>query len=57
MAENSSFSSECPRCKHQRSENGYELAELIESLDTDRAVDAYCLRAMWCGRSVRKSAP
>jgi hypothetical protein len=38
-----SFFSTCPSCKQLRLQNGYERIELIESLDGDRAIDAYCL--------------
>lgn len=40
---NISFFSVCPACKHARLQNGYTRGELSASLDTGRAIDAYCL--------------
>ena len=37
------FFSTCPACKHVRLQNGYTQAELTAALDSDHAIDAYCL--------------
>lgn len=49
MAESIQFFSECPHCHHRRLQHGYEQVELIESLNTQRAIDGYCLPcdALW----------
>ena len=44
MSETTAFFSTCPSCKHPRLQNGYERIELVESLGTGQAIDAYCLQ-------------
>ena len=55
MSETTAFFSTCPSCKHPRLQNGYERIELVESLGTGQAIDAYCLPCDVCGQSVRRS--
>jgi hypothetical protein len=47
--DNISFFSTCPACKHARLQNGYTRPELTAALNTDQAIDAYCLMcdALW----------
>ena len=44
MRETTAFFATCPKCKHPRLQSGYERLELVESLDADQAIDAYCLQ-------------
>jgi len=37
------FSSECPRCSHDRVQTGYSADELIELLREGSVIEAYCL--------------
>ncbi len=43
MLDTISFVSTCPLCRHPRKQNGYDRLELLESLNTDLPIDAYCL--------------
>ena len=36
------FSSECPRCKHDRVQSGYLREELIQLLQAGADIEAYC---------------
>jgi hypothetical protein len=36
------FSSECPRCKHDRVQSGYSRDELIQLLQAGADLEAYC---------------
>jgi hypothetical protein len=37
------FSSECPKCKHDRLQNGCSRDEVIQLLRTGADIEAYCL--------------
>jgi hypothetical protein len=43
MLDTTSFVSTCPMCKQPRRQNGYKRIELVESLNADLPIDAYCL--------------
>jgi len=37
------FASNCPSCRHQRSQCGYTRHALIRSIATGQMIEAYCL--------------
>ena len=43
MTDAAPFSSECPKCKHDRVQTGYSRDELIQLLHTAAAIEAYCI--------------
>jgi redox-regulated HSP33 family molecular chaperone len=43
MSERAPYSSECPKCGHERVQGGLSTEELREMLDTGAAIDACCV--------------
>jgi hypothetical protein len=43
MSKPAPFSSQCPKCKHERLQDGYPDEELIQLLRAGADVEAYCI--------------
>ena len=43
-----SFVSTCPKCGHERLQNGYTRRTLFSLLDTRHTIDAYCIVCNVC---------
>jgi hypothetical protein len=43
MADSAPFSSECPKCNHDRVQTAYSREELIQQLRTGADIEAYCI--------------
>ncbi len=43
MSKTAPFSSECPKCSHERAQPGYSPDELLELLEEGAVIEAYCM--------------
>ena len=43
MSDQAPYSSQCPKCGHDRVLTGYERDELMELLNSGAAIEGYCL--------------
>jgi hypothetical protein len=43
MSDQTPFSSECPKCGHERVLSGYAADELAELLDSGAEIEAHCM--------------